>query len=145
MAYRLRTMQSSDYPTVLQLWQQSEGLTLRDVDSQPAICAYLARNPGLSFIALDDGLLIGAVLVGTDGRRGYLQHLVVQESHRGQGVGRALLQAATQALSAIGIDKSHLLVLADNESALAFYRHLGWMERSDVRLFSYTSSGNPHS
>ena len=39
MAYILRTMQSSDYPTVLQLWQQSEGLTLRDVDSQPAICA----------------------------------------------------------------------------------------------------------
>ena len=69
MAYILRTMQSSDYPTVLQLWQQSEGLTLRDVDSQPAICAYLARNPGLSFIALDDGLLIGAVLVGTDGLR----------------------------------------------------------------------------
>ena len=60
-------------------------------------------------------------------------------------MGRALLQAATQALQAIGIDKTHLLVLADNEPALAFYRHLGWTERSDVRLFSYTSSGNPHS
>ena len=145
MTFALRAMQADDYPALLQLWQQGEGLVLRETDSPEAIAAYLARNPGLSFIALTQDQLIGCLLVGTDGRRGYLQHLVVQESHRGQGVGRALLQAATQALSAIGIDKSHLLVLADNESALAFYRHLGWMERSDVRLFSYTSSGNPHS
>ncbi len=142
MAYTLRTMQSSDYPIVLQLWQQSEGLTLREVDSQPAIGAYLERNPGLSFIALDGGLLLGAVLVGTDGRRGYLQHLTVRPSHRGQGIGKALLQAATSALQAIGIDKTHLLVLADNAAAMAFYRHLGWSDRSDVRLFSYTSSDN---
>jgi ribosomal protein S18 acetylase RimI-like enzyme len=120
-------------------------LVLRDADSPEAIAAYLARNPGLSFIALSQSQLIGCLLAGTDGRRGYLQHLVVRENHRGQGVGRALLQAATQALQAIGIDKTHLLVLADNEPALAFYRHLGWTERSDVRLFSYTSSGNPHS
>ena len=145
MAYTLRTMQSSDYPTVLQLWQQSEGLTLRDVDSQPAICAYLARNPGLSFIALEDELVIGAVLVGTDGRRGYLQHLTVSPSHRGQGIGKALLQAATSALHAIGIDKTHLMVLADNADAMAFYRHLGWSDRADVRLFSFTSSGNLNS
>ena len=145
MTFVLRAMQADDSPALLQLWQQGEGLVLREADSPEAIAAYLARNPGLSFIALTQDQLIGCLLVGTDGRRGYLQHLVVQESHRGQGVGRALLQAATQALSAIGIDKSHLLVLADNESALAFYRHLGWMERSDVRLFSYTSSGNPHS
>ena len=105
----------------------------------------MARNPGLSFIALDDGLLIGAVLDGTDGRRGYLQHLTVSPSHRGQGIGKALLQAATSALHAIGIDKTHLMVLADNADAMAFYRHLGWSDRSDVRLFSYTSSGNQNS
>ncbi len=145
MTFALRAMQAADYPALLQLWQQGEGLVLRHADSPEAIAAYLARNPGLSFIALTQDQLIGCLLVGTDGRRGYLQHLVVQESHRGQGVGRALLHGATQASSPIGIAKSHLLVLADNESALAFYRHLGWMERSDVRLFSYTSSGNPHS
>lgn len=145
MTFALRAMQADDYPALLQLWQQSDGLVLRDADSPEAIAAYLARNPGLSFIALSQSQLIGSLLAGTDGRRGYLQHLVVQDSHRGQGVGRALLQAATQALQAIGIDKTHLLVLADNEPALAFYRHLGWTERSDVRLFSYTSSGNPHS
>lgn len=145
MTFALRAMQADDYPALLQLWQQSDGLVLRDADSPEAIAAYLARNPGLSFIALSQDQLIGCLLAGTDGRRGYLQHLVVRESHRGRGVGRALLQAATQALQAIGIDKTHLLVLADNEPALAFYRHLGWTERSDVRLFSYTSSGNPHS
>ena len=145
MTFSLRAMQADDYPALLSLWQQSDGLVLRDSDSPTAIAAYLARNPGLSFVALAQGQLIGCLLVGTDGRRGYLQHLVVQESHRGQGVARALLQAATQALQAIGIDKSHLLVLANNEPALAFYCHLGWTECTDVQLFSYTSSGNPHS
>ena len=145
MTFALRAMQADDYPALLQLWQQSDGLVLRDADSPEAIAAYLARNPGLSFIALSQSQLIGSLLAGTDGRRGYLQHLTVSPSHRGQGIGKALLQAATSALHAIGIDKTHLLVLADNEPALAFYRHLGWTERSDVRLFSYTSSGNPHS
>ena len=111
MTFALRAMQADDYTALLQLWQQGEGLVLREADSPEAIAAYLARNPGLSFIALTQDQLIGCLLVGTDGRRGYLQHLVVQESHRGQGVGRALLKAATQALSAIGIDQEHLLTM----------------------------------
>ena len=145
MTFALRAMQADDYPALLQLWQQGEGLVLREADSPEAIAAYLARNPGLSFIALTQDQLIGCLLVGTDGRRGYLQHLTVSPSHRGQGIGKALLQAATSALHAIGIDKTHLLVLADNADAMAFYRHLGWSDRADVRLFSYTSSGNQNS
>ena len=145
MTFALRAMQADDYPALLQLWQQGEGLVLRETDSPEAIAAYLARNPGLSFIALTQDQLIGCLLVGTDGRRGYLQHLTVCPSHRGQGIGKALLQAATSALYAIGIDKTHLLVLADNADAMAFYRHLGWSDRADVRLFSFTSSGNQNS
>ena len=75
----------------------------------------------------------------------YLEDLFVDPAYRGQGIGKALLQAATSALHAIGIDKTHLMVLADNADAMAFYRHLGWSDRSDVRLFSYTSSGNQNS
>ena len=145
MTFALRAMQADDYPALLQLWQQGEGLVLREADSPEAIAAYLARNPGLSFIALSQSQLIGSLLAGTDGRRGYLQHLTVCPSHRGQGIGKALLQAATSALHAIGIDKTHLMVLADNADAMAFYRHLGWSDRADVRLFSFTSSGNQNS
>ncbi|MGL4205931.1 MAG: GNAT family N-acetyltransferase [Aeromonadaceae bacterium] len=135
-------MTPQDYPAVIALWQQSEGLTLRDADSEAAIRAYLARNPGLSFVAHDRHQLIGSVLVGSDGRRGYLQHLSVAKEWQGKGVGRALLQAAIQALHAIGVEKTHLFVHAENHEAQAFYRHLGWQERADIQLYSFNASTN---
>lgn len=141
MPFHLTTMTPADYPEVMNLWQRSSGLTLREADSQTAIAAYLARNPGLSFIAREQGRLLGTILVGTDGRRGYLQHLTVAEAAQGQGVGKALLAAAIEALQQAGIGKTHLMVHADNEEAMAFYRHLGWEDRAGIRLFSFNASG----
>jgi ribosomal protein S18 acetylase RimI-like enzyme len=101
-----------------------------------AIGRYLARNPGLSFVARDAGQLVGAVLTGTDGRRGYLQHLAVAPSHRGQGLGRALAERAVTALRAGGIRKCHIMVRRENAQARAFWTRLGWNERADVTLMS---------
>ena len=130
-----------DYDEVMALWSATEGLTLRDADSREAITRYLARNPSLSFVARNGGQLVGAVLVGTDGRRGYLQHLAVAPSHRGQGLGRALAERAVAALSALGIAKCHLMVREENGLARAFWERLGWSERGDITLMSHTDSG----
>jgi ribosomal protein S18 acetylase RimI-like enzyme len=126
----------ADYDEVMALWSSTEGLTLREADSREAISRYLARNPGLSFVARDEGQLVGAVLTGTDGRRGYLQHLAVAPSHRGQGLGRALAERAVEALRAHGIAKCHLMVRQENAQARAFWARLGWNERADVTLMS---------
>ena len=127
----------ADYDEVMALWSSTEGLTLREADSRGAIERYLARNPCLSFVARDEGQLIGAVLAGTDGRRGYLQHLAVAPSHRGQGLGRALAERAVEALRAVGVAKCHLMVREENAQARAFWEHLGWSERADVTLMSH--------
>jgi ribosomal protein S18 acetylase RimI-like enzyme len=129
-----------DYDEVMALWRATDGLTLRQADSREAIGLYLARNPGLSFVARDDGHLIGAVLAGTDGRRGYLQHLAVAPSHRGRGVGRGLAERAIAALRAVGIAKCHLMVRRENAEARAFWTKLGWAERDDVTLMSHADS-----
>jgi ribosomal protein S18 acetylase RimI-like enzyme len=100
----------SDYDEVMALWQATEGLTLRDADSRDAVTRYLARNPRLSFIARDDGRVVGAVLGGTDGRRGYLQHLAVAPTHRGQGLGRSLAARVLEGLGSLGIAKCLLFV-----------------------------------
>ncbi|EOE6055938.1 GNAT family N-acetyltransferase, partial [Vibrio cholerae] len=86
---------------------------------------------------------IGAVLVGTDGRRGYVQHLAVSSDFRGQGIGKSLIQKATAALSRIGISKTHLFVLIENVAAQDFYIKLDWYPRDEIRMFSYNSSSNP--
>jgi ribosomal protein S18 acetylase RimI-like enzyme len=129
---------AADYDEVMELWSRTEGLTLRDADSRQGITRYLSRNPGLSFVARDTGRLVGAVLVGTDGRRGYLQHLAVARSHRGHGLGRALAGRSLDALRSLGIEKCHLMVRLENAEARAFWAHLGWHERADIRLLSYT-------
>ncbi len=138
----VREMDISDYSAVMSLWGQTESMALKDADSKPSIEAYLKRNPGLSFVAVDDGKIVGAVLVGTDGRRGYLQHLAVSSALRGQGIGKKLIHEATQALAAEGISKTHLFVLNDNLNAQGFYNKMGWFPRDEIRMFSFNSSEN---
>ena len=142
MSFRLRPMQAEDYAAVLALWQSSSGMTLRQCDSRQAITEYLHRNPQLSQVLWHDNELVGAVLVGTDGRRGYLQHLAVATRWQRQGLGKQLLAASITALQSAGIDKTHLFIHNDNASALAFYRHLGWQERTDIRVCSFNASSD---
>ena len=130
-----------DYDEVMALWTATEGLTLREADSREAISRYLVLNAEFSFVARQDGQLIGAVLAGTDGRRGYLYHLAVAPSHRGRGVGRALAERVVDALGARGIAKCHLMVRQDNAEGRAFWGHLGWTERADITLMSH---GDPN-
>lgn len=136
----IREMEISDYPVVIKLWSETESMSLREADSRENIAAYLNRNPGLSFVAVDENVIIGAVLVGTDGRRGYLQHLAVSAGRRGQGIGQQLISAAVGALSQQGIAKTHLFVANENSAAQAFYQKLGWFAREEVRMFSFNAS-----
>jgi ribosomal protein S18 acetylase RimI-like enzyme len=141
MPLLVRELAPADYDAVFSLWQATEGLVLRDADQRDPVLRYLARNPGLSFVAVSGGLLVGAVLCGTDGRRGYLQHLAVDRSHRRLGVGRALVERSLTALAAVGVDKCHLMVLPENDAARTFWRRIGWHERHDVLLMSHVRSG----
>ena len=73
----IRTMTIDDYDDVIALMKETPGISLRDADSLPATERYLQRNPGLSFVAVASGAVVGCVMCGHDGRRGYLQHLLV--------------------------------------------------------------------
>jgi ribosomal protein S18 acetylase RimI-like enzyme len=137
----IREMQAADYDAVLDLWRSTPGVTVRDADAFTPQMVYLKKNPGLSFVAADGKAIVGAVLCGTDGRRGYLQHLAVHPGYRRQGLGRALAERCVNGLADAGIDKCHLMVVTDNHEAAAFWQHIGWEMRSDVRLMSHTRSG----
>ncbi|HXT15988.1 MAG TPA: GNAT family N-acetyltransferase [Gemmatimonadaceae bacterium] len=135
----VREFKDTDYDSVTALWRAAAGVTLRDADERTPLTAYLARQPGLSFVAEEDGAIVGAVLCGTDGRRGYLQHLAVASTHRRRGIGRRLAESCTHALAARGIMKCHLMVVSDNDAARAFWMRLGWTPRDDVQLMSHTA------
>lgn len=136
----IREMTIQDYDAVIALWQSADGVGLSDADSREAIGRYLARNPGLSFTAWDGDLLVGAVLCGHDGRRGYVHHLAVRPSHRRHGIGKALATRCLDALAVEGIDKCHLFVFAVNANAIAFWKSVGWGQRVDLNVMSrYTA------
>nr|WP_216617380.1 GNAT family N-acetyltransferase [Vibrio coralliilyticus] len=135
-------MAIEDYDAVIRLWLQTEGMSVRDADSRENIALYLDRNPDLSFVAISESNIIGAVLVGTDGRRGYLQHLAVLPQFRGQRIGYQLISQSINALANIGIPKTHLFVYDDNLNAQKFYEKLGWFPRDNIRMYSYNSSSN---
>ena len=131
----IREFQPADYPAALTLWQSSEGVGLNESDTQPAISSFLTRNPGLSAVAItDSGTLIGAVLCGHDGRRGYLHHLAVAKSHRRQGIGHALLHHCFTALANNNIPKCNIFLYSDNLPGQAFWLHNGWQIRETLRL-----------
>ncbi|WP_419901999.1 GNAT family N-acetyltransferase [Kiloniella sp.] len=115
---------------------------MREADSKAATARYLDRNPGLSFIAEIRGEIIGCVMCGHDGRRGYLQHLIVAPKARKQGLGEKLFQKCIDALADIGIDKTHIFVFKDNSLANTFWASKGWSLRQDINQYSYTYSGN---
>ena len=126
------------YDEVLTLWQQCEGIGLSSADSRENFQSYLERNPGMSFLARTQGLLIGAVLAGHDGRRGYIYHLAVHPNWRRQGFGRQLIDRCLQALKIAGIQKCHLFIFNDNIGGIDFWKSLGWEQRSDISVFSRT-------
>jgi len=130
-------MTMADYEEAMALWQRTEGMGLRPADAPEHIARYLERNPGLSFVAREGDRLVGTVLCGHDGRRGYLQHLAVDRAYRRQGIGRALVERVLEALRAQNINKCHLFVIKENEAAIAFWQHIGWFVRDDLVTMSH--------
>lgn len=132
----IRQMTLDDYEDVRALWSASPGVGLSPADSREGVEQYLRANPGTSMVALAGGKLVGAVLCGHDGRRGYLSHLAVADSHRRTGVASRLVDRCISALQHAGIDKCHIVVFRDNEGALAFYRATGWFDRDELAFLS---------
>jgi len=142
--FQIRPMTLADYDAVLALWSHTEGMCIRDADSREKIGVFLARNPGMSFVAVAEGRVIGAALGGHDGRRGFLHHVAVGRADRRGGIGKTLVDACREKMRAAGIDKCHLLVRTDNTEAVKFWEGMGWSVRRDVVFMSAAWSGKPN-
>jgi ribosomal protein S18 acetylase RimI-like enzyme len=141
MDYVIRAMEIGDYDHVHRLWKASEGVGLSSADTERSIAVFLERNPGLSHVAHHQGQLIGAILCGHDGRRGYIHHLAVSMACRKEGVGRALVAHCLDRLEQIGIQKCHIFVFAANTEAKVFWDRMGWIMRGELTVMSMSIPG----
>ncbi|SAL30432.1 acetyltransferase [Caballeronia udeis] len=127
MGAQIREMVLADYEAVVALWKSTPGVDIRPVtDSRDGIERLLARNPGLSVVAVNNGELVGCALASHDGRRGFLQHVVVAQDLRGQGLARAMIGRCLERLREHHLGMVHLDVVVDNETAMAFWQKAGW-------------------
>jgi len=132
----VRTLDIEDYDLVINLWKSTEGIGLSNADSKDNIKEFLQRNPGLSLVVIKDGELVGAILCGHDGRRGYLHHLAVRKDQRLEGLGKELVKNCLQRLNEAGIDKCHIFVFRENGQGIGFWTENGWLARLDLHIMS---------
>lgn len=129
----IRNMQLDDYHSVYAIWLSCPGMGLNNLDdSREGIAKYLSRNPDTCFVAVEQDCIIGAILAGHDGRRGYISHTAVSPAHQRQGVGKQLVEAALNALKQQGIHKVNLVAFAHNEKGNAFWESMGFTQRTDL-------------
>ncbi len=126
-------MSVDDYNAVYNLWLSCSGMGLNDLDdSEEGIRKFLERNPETCFVAENDGMVIGVIIAGNDGRRGYIYHTAVNPLFRGRGIGRKLVESAMNALKEAGINKVALVVFGRNKDGNEFWKKMGFTVREDL-------------
>ncbi len=130
---KIRVMNISDYEQIYQLWMSCAGMGLNNLDdSKEGIERFLNRNPETCFVAENGQRIVGAIIVGNDGRRGYIYHTAVDPDHRNQGIATKLVNAAMEALKSSGINKAALVVFNKNSDGNAFWEKIGFTSREDL-------------
>ena len=128
-----RLMDINDYHEVYTLWLHTPGMGLNTIDdSKQGIEKYLKRNPTTCFVAVDYNKIIGVILSGHDGRRGFIHHTTVDPTYRRKGIGRSLVEHAMKALDDEGINKVSLVVFSKNETGNGFWDRIGFTCREDL-------------
>ena len=118
---------------IVDLWKKSN-LVVPQNDPVEDIRKKMEFQPDLFFIALEDGRLIGSVMVGYEGHRGWMNYLAVLPAYQKRGYGRKLVEKAIDELRRLGCLKVNLQVRRSNISAVDFYKHLGFKEDDVVSL-----------
>ncbi|MCD2493611.1 GNAT family N-acetyltransferase [Lacrimispora sp. NSJ-141] len=127
------TMKIEDYDRVYQLWIRTPGMGLTNLDdSKEGIEKYLKRNPSTCFVAKEEERLLGVILGGHDGRRGYIYHMAVEKSERKKGIGTALLEASLEAFRREGITKTALVAYDSNDEGNEFWERRDFVLRKDL-------------
>ena len=130
----IRKMVIGDYDDVYRLWMSCAGMGLNNLDdSREGIAKFLARNPDTCFVALSEGQqIVGVILAGNDGRRGYIYHTAVHPDFRKQGIGQDLVRQTLDALERCGIHKAALVVFEKNKEGNLFWEKMGFTVREDL-------------
>ena len=129
----IRPFMAEDQEAVIALWQDCR-LVVPQNDPAMDIRTKVRFQPDLFLVARIDGRLVGTIMAGYEGHRGWINYLAVAPDRRRQGIGNALMHAAEAKLKALGCLKVNLQVRQTNSAVIAFYRAMGFREDEVISL-----------
>jgi ribosomal protein S18 acetylase RimI-like enzyme len=134
LSMEIRTFQQPDEPDVVALW--SKVFAYPEPRNEPArvIRHKMAVQPELFFVAIVDGSVVGTVMGGYDGHRGWIYSLAVDPEHRRQKIGTALVRHVERALEQQGCPKINLQILSSNAATADFYTKLGYRVEERISM-----------
>jgi ribosomal protein S18 acetylase RimI-like enzyme len=133
----IRTMTLKDYDAVLTLWSQGEiSIRPQGRDSRKNIRWQLQQPTSLYFIAEDKGEIVGAILGTHDGRKGWINRLVITPAYRQKGIAKRLVEEVEQRLATRGINIVAALIEEGNDTSMHVFERLGYTKHSDILYFS---------
>ena len=139
MEFLIREMEERDIPKVQDLWR-AVNIELTYSDKYEELAKMIKHNPGLCLV-LEDTLkneILGAVLGGFDGRRGWIHHLAIHPSIQGKKYGSLMMDKLIIIFQERNTVKLKLEVLNSNKGIIDFYKKLGWDHRTDLSTMSLT-------
>jgi ribosomal protein S18 acetylase RimI-like enzyme len=125
---------TTDRTQVIALWRNVFGYETAHNEPNLAISKKIATQDGLLFVAVDNNNIMGTIMAGYDGHRGWLYSVAVHPSKRLSGLGSMLVHHAEKALANLGCLKINLQLLATNEATAAFYKSLGYSVEPRVSM-----------
>jgi ribosomal protein S18 acetylase RimI-like enzyme len=122
---QIRPFRPSDEPRVVELWRDC-GLVVPWNDPHRDIARKMRLQPELFLVGTRAKGVVATVMAGYEGHRGWLNYLAVDPGHRCRSFGRRMVEAAEEALAALGCPKINLQVRSSNQAVVSFYRSLGY-------------------
>lgn len=129
----IRAFEPADTDNVVQLWRDCS-LTRPHNNPRLDIERKLTVQPEMFLVGRIDGRIMASIMVGYDGHRGWINYLAVAPAEQGSGHGRRLMLEAERMLTALGCPKINLQIRTGNNSAMSFYRSLGYAADDAVSL-----------
>ncbi|MFW9994396.1 MAG: GNAT family N-acetyltransferase [Candidatus Odinarchaeota archaeon] len=135
--FSIRTMEVRDITAVRRLWEKA-GFELTKSDEPDELRRMLDHNPGLCLVAAENRseIIVGAVLGGFDGRRGWVHHLAVDPAFRRRKIGTLLMNELTRRFKEKKVVKIKLEIVNGNEQVIEFYSQIGWNLRKELLTMS---------
>ena len=123
------------YEDIIEIWRKA-GLSIGSSDTKEEVNRMLKKNSNLFLIGKVNDNVVGVVVGGFDGRRGYVHHLAIDPNHQKKGYGRLIMMELINRFRIMGVHKVHLFIEKYNNEVIHFYEKLGWEIRNDLIMMS---------